>query len=356
MLPLLCAGGAERAIITLMNNLDTNRFNPEMIALDERGPLRDWIRQDITFHSLGGVRVSRAFFKLFRELIKIKPDVVVTTMAHSNFLLLLMRPFFPKTKFIVREAVIPSSILQDHKKIAWVLKFLYRSLYPLANYVLSPSRDIIDEFQAMKVNTKNHRVLYNQVDQDAIQNVLNENKGQVPLPNNGIKRFVCVGRLHHQKGYDLLLSSFKKYAHRTDWELFILGDGEGRTSMLRDIDFLGLNEHVTLLGNKKDPWSYMASADYLLLPSRWEGMPNVVLESLACGTPVVATKSANGVAEIKENMADVAGVEIVANSNEMVDFVMGQAEELRVRENDNASLLPQRFTLKQIMHDFQLIL
>lgn len=352
ILPLLCAGGAERAIITLMNNLDTKKFIPEMIVLDEGGPLREWIRQDIPLHSLGGVRVSRAFFRLMRKMRELKPDVVVTTMAHSNFLLLLTRPFFPKTKYIVREAVVPSSILNDHPKTSFILKTLYRVLYPLASIVLSPSRDIIEEFKKLGVPIKNHKVLFNQVDEAAIGKAL-ELASARPDHDPQTLRLICVGRLHYQKGYDRLLESLHKTPPQGEWELSILGEGGGKDNLERKIAEYGLKNRVFLKGNQNNPWSYIAQSDCLLLPSRWEGMPNVVLEALACGTPVIATKDANGVAEIRQH-AQEGAIMIVGTVDEMVEY-LPRINKLEA-SGRRASLLPAPFKLNKIMQEFESLL
>lgn len=352
ILPLLCAGGAERAIITLMNNLDKKKFIPEMIVLDESGPLREWIRQDIQVHSLGGVRVSYAFFLLMRKMRELKPDVVVTTMAHSNFLLLLTRPFFPKTKYIVREAVVPSSILNDHPKSAFLLKTLYRVLYPMASVVLSPSRDIIEEFKKLGVSTKNHRVLFNQVDEAALDKALVPGHAK-PDKKPQTLRLICVGRLHYQKGYDRLLEELKQSPPPGEWELLILGEGAERESLTKLIEKCELVNHVILMGNQTNPWTYIAQSDCLLLPSRWEGMPNVVLEALACGTPVIATKDANGVAEIKEHgQEDV--VTIVNTVRDMVKL-LPKMNKLDAAER-RKSLLPPQFKLNKIMQEFESLL
>lgn len=349
ILPLLCAGGAERTIITLMNNLDREKFAPEMIVLDETGPLRDWIKEGIPVHSLGGVRVSRAFFKLKAALKELKPDVVVTTMAHSNFLLLLTRPFFPKAKYIVREAVVPSSILKDHPKISFILIALYKALYPLADAVLSPSQDIIEEFKKLGIRTGNHRVLYNQVDEAAIKNALEAPPLKLDQKNQAL-RLICVGRLHVQKGYDRLLEGLKQSPPSVDWELLVLGEGAERENLEKMIAEYGMENRVFLKGNQKNPWLYIARSDCLLLPSRWEGMPNVVLESLACGTPVIATKDANGVGEIKKHAQD--GTVCIVNS---IQDMIGLFPEIRKldRSGHRKSLLPARFKLKKIMQEFE---
>lgn len=351
VLPLLCSGGAERALITLMNNLDQQKFTPEMVVLNEAGPMRDWIKPDIPLHSLGGVRISRAFFKLKKKLKELKPDIVISTMAHMNFVLLLLHPFFSDVKFVVREAVVPSALFTEHKNKVMVLKLLYKILYRKADLVLCPSKEIIKEFSALGINTEHYHALYNQVDEQAIQSKLNP----VAFPKEGdnVLKFVCVGRLHYQKGFDRLIEALKDFNPPYDWVLYILGDGKEKDNLQDLIKKLSLEKRVFLYGNVTNPWPIIAGADRLLFPSRWEGMPNAVLESLACGTKVLASSEANGVAEIQIQCKEGL-VETVENMTDMV-----QAMESLVPENKDkadSSLLPSAFKKDTIMAMFENLL
>ncbi len=349
MLPLLCPGGAERALITLMNNLDLDVFEPEIIVLKEGGTLKNLINTNIPYHSLGNLLVKNAFLKLKAKLHQLEPDIVVTTMVHSNFLLMLMKPFFPNTKFIIREAVIPSSIFFKHKNKAWFIKLLYKCLYPLADKIISPSQEIIDEFEnIIGLNTKNHTVLYNQVDADVIAGSLNELF--FPDIEKDMLRFVCVGRLTYQKGYDRLLEALKDFKPPYKWKLIFLGDGEERENL---VGKYGLENNIEFLGNVSTPWSIIAAADFLLLPSRWEGMPNVVLEALASGTRVISSPEANGVREIQNNSPKNA----VIIAKDMHDFInIMNSTKPQNKTTAGKSILSEPFQTKTITQKFETIL
>ena len=109
VLPSFAAGGAERVLITLMNNIDRKRFSPELICLRRNGPLKQFIKDDVIVHDIGSYRkVIFGLLPLLLKLREIKPDIAMTTMAHTNFALLLMKPFIPRTRIVVREAITPS--------------------------------------------------------------------------------------------------------------------------------------------------------------------------------------------------------------------------------------------------------
>jgi glycosyltransferase involved in cell wall biosynthesis len=115
------------------------------------------------------------------------------------------------------------------------------------------------------------------------------------LKFSGLK-FLSVGHLLDRKGHDLAI---KAVAEIPEARLIIIGEGPLRKKLDRLTDTLGVRDRVSFLGNipQADLPEHYNSADILLLPSKHEGMPNVVLESLGCGTPVVAT-NAEGVAEL----------------------------------------------------------
>ena len=108
-----------------------------------------------------------------------------------------------------------------------------------------------------------------------------------------------VGRLRHAKGLDVLLHALAGLPV-AGYQLRIVGDGELRKSLENLAVTLGVRDKIVFLGFRSDVTALMSSADCLVLPSRWEGMPNVVLEAMAIGLPVVATR-VGGIPEVIEH-------------------------------------------------------
>lgn len=310
VLPALTAGGAERVLITLMNGLDRGIFAPAFITVSAQGELRGLIDPAIPFHALADrARVGRSLPALYCKLRELRPDIVVSTMAHMNFAVLLLKPFFPRTRFIVREAITPSFILQDRGTARPLVWFLYKWLYPKADLVISPAQIIIDEFRdVLRINVASHVVLPNPVDLEKIRT-------PAPLPPRAAAcpHFVCAGRLHTQKGFDRLIENIPA---EMNFHLTILGEGPERAGLESLIARRGMQGKITLVGLAANPWPYYAAADAFLLPSRWEGLPNVALEALACGTPVIATAESGGIAEIAAASGDV--VTVVKDMDEFI--------------------------------------
>lgn len=346
VLPTLHAGGAERVMITLMNGLDRRLYAPEFLCLSADGPLRTLITPDIPFHNLGN---TNHFFRrlpaLPFALARIKPDVIVSTQAHMNFAVLLCRPFLPRRPaIIIREAIQPR-FYGERPALGLIFRHLYRMLYPRADVLLSPAHIILEEFRrTLALSLPRAEVLYNPVNTDIVK------ADGVPGALSPVIRFICAGRLHPQKGYDQLLEGLKNFNPGYAWSLSILGCGKQEEELKSLLSSHHYSGSITLEGFKDNPWNDMAAADCLLLPSRSEGLPNVVLEALSLGVPVIALESAGGVAEIAA-LCTLGHVTVAKN---MVAFMqaMGKVE----KRTESHSRLPPDFHKDRVQEKFQRIL
>ncbi len=106
-------------------------------------------------------------------------------------------------------------------------------------------------------------------------------------------RLLFVGRLVYQKGGDILLDALERVKDRK-WDLSIVGDGPRRPDWENQADKLGISDRIHFMGwlDKADLLEQYQKANIFVLPSRHEGMPNVVLEAMGCGLPVIATRIA----------------------------------------------------------------
>lgn len=342
VLPNLQVGGAERVMVTVMNGLDRSRFDPSFLTLSDDGPLRERIDPDIPFYSLHGCRVSRAFPGIFKILRKTRPDVVISTMAHMNFAMLLLRPFFPRTAFIVREAALPSMIFQSRPAFAAAIKCAYRLLYPHAAAVIDPSKAIQDEFSGIGLPLDNHVMIYNPVDTERLRSF------DLTPNQDGKVHFVAAGTFYWPKGFDRLISALPGLKMSQDWHLTILGEGCDRAMLETLIRDHNLGDKVSLPGFSAQPWPIYAAADCFLLPSRSEGMPNVALEALACGTPVIGMREAGGIMDI----AKLAPGN-VAIANTIGDFIqLMEKITLKPKTHYAPTMLPKEFQLAEVIRQY----
>jgi glycosyltransferase involved in cell wall biosynthesis len=355
VLPSLTMGGAERVLITLMNHIDRQAFAPELVTISDSSELGHLIAPDITHHNLGAVGVVRGLPQLYSALKRMRPDIVVSTMAHMNFALMSLKSFFPGTRFIVREAITPSFLLNKYRKSAPLIRQAYRRLYPRADCILSPAQMIANELAAITGLARDHFVtLANPVNVSQIRAQANTPMAQDGAQTGSVVRFVAAGRLGYQKGFDRLIDALAVTDFSRDWHLAILGEGHARGELQSRLEQHGLQDHISMPGLYSNPWPAYARADAFILPSRYEGLPNVVLEALACGTQVLAMREAGGVVEIARHCEP--GATRLYDDIHALTRAMAQQTPGRIAPGDKPSLLPEQYDTGNVIEAFNSLL
>jgi glycosyltransferase involved in cell wall biosynthesis len=326
ILPSFAGGGAERVVLNLLALIEKRRFDPVLIVLNPHGPLSGEVPPGVRVVALNRRRLRDALPELVGTLRTMRPNVAFSTFTHVNFPLLALQSLFPATRLLVREANLPSINLA-RMPWPWGFRKGYRWLYPNAYAVVATSAIMAGELEEFGVPSCKISLLNNPVDDVALRS---KAEPVERWPGAGL-RFVAVGRLHPQKGFDRLLNYMAQMP--PDSHCTILGEGAERPALEQMILSLGLNERVVLPGYVSNPASMVAAADALVMPSRFEGMPNAALEALALGTPVIATSEAGGIGE-------VAGVTIAEAGTAFLDAM---CRVVHKPTGLSPSLLPERF-------------
>jgi len=333
------AGGAQRVVLTVARHIDRERVHPSLVVVNPRGPLREELPEGVECFTVGGSRLRRAVPGLIRCLRRLRPDVILTTISHLNLVLLGIRGLLPRpARLLVREANTPSVRLRSTAHPG-AYRTLYRRLYPRADGVLCNSEFMKkDMVRLLRMDAGRIHVLPNPVDTARIRAWAAEKK-TIPFEPECVQ-LVSVGRLNRQKGYDLLLRAVRlAEAEAPGLHLTVVGEGEERARLEQLRETLGLQERVTFAGHRENPYPYMARADLFVSSSRYEGSPNAVLESLACGTPVLAFDCPGGTGEILREGRNgwlVPAEDTDAMAAKLVDIVRRRAWE----QLDTARLLP----------------
>jgi glycosyltransferase involved in cell wall biosynthesis len=297
-MPNLGGGGAERVIVTILQHLDRSRFEPHLALVEAVGPYLKEVPADVPIHDLKAKRVRRAFPGIIRLSWKFKPRAIHSTLCELNMATVLLRPFLPSgVRLLIREGISPGAESVHARKHPWVWKRLYRWLYPRADKIICVGDFVVDDLaDNFRVPRPKLVRIYNPVDIELGRKLANVTEN--PYEGNG-PHLVAAGRLSKQKGFDILLEAVALVRNSLpDCELTILGEGDLRSELLAQRERLGLNEAVHLIGFQRNPYPYFQHADLFVLPSRFEGMPSVVIEALAVGTPVVASDCPGAVREI----------------------------------------------------------
>lgn len=308
LIPTLRGGGAERVIVTLLKYLDRSKFRLALAVVDMRQAVsRDDVPKHVELIDLGCSRVRYALPKIARLIWQRRPHVVFSTLGHLNLALAAIRPLLPtEIQYIGRETTVVSKNLKNN---GWPLlwAWAYRRFYGRFDKVVCQSQYMRDDLLGHFAQAPHKLVvIHNPVDIERIRRL-----AASPLPGGLAQEnekhskdcihLVAAGRLSREKGFDLLINALI-LCRDPRLRLTILGEGPLRSELECLARDNGVARQVCLVGFHKNPYPFFAQADAFVLSSRYEGFPNVVLEALACGTPVIATPAPGGIKEILEHV------------------------------------------------------
>ncbi len=294
--PFMNGGGAERVVLTLLHHLDRDRFEPVLVMMKREGRYLDMIPKDINVIDLGASQARYAIFKIIKVIREQKPDIVFATLAYLNLIIALIRPLLSKKiTFMARESN-TVSVRNKQEKYPKLFDFLYKKVYQNFDIVVTQAQYMRDDLHENYHFPKEKMVIiYNPINTQEITQKLQE-KGDLGYHDR--YHLLAVGKLGYQKGYDMMLSIMTRLDD--SYYLSILGEGADKEKLEAQILELDLSNRVCLLGFEANPFRQMKEADLLLLSSRYEGLPNVVLEAAYCGRATVAFDAPGGVGEIIE--------------------------------------------------------
>lgn len=297
LIPHLGGGGAEQVFTLLTQNLSLARYDLHLALITQRVPRIMPFPPGVTVHSLGSRRVRYSAISLLRLVRRLKPRVIVSGMFHLNFLVLILRPLFPRPlSILIRQNGTVSSALRFGTFPAFT-RSLYRLLYPRANRILCQSLAMATDLSNQcRLNPERLTVLANPIDVNGIRASLQSSEclWRDPGPN-----LLAVGRLSREKGFDLLISAFATLRDRLPTvRLVIVGSGPEESALKQQCSNLGLGSAVLFAGQVDRPSAWFPAATAFVLPSRHEAMPNALLEAAAAGLPIVCTPASAGLVEL----------------------------------------------------------
>ncbi len=296
-LPNLNGGGAERVIVNILRQLSRDEFEITLLLLDKTGVYLNLVPSYVNLVEIGVKRTRHALWSLVATLRALNPDLIFSTTNRMNLLLLMAKFFLPNDiKVHVREPNMPLAQI-ERGRLSFLYRLLIRVLYPFADRVVAQTNEMRTELiEVFKLKDSLVHTLVNPIDTKTIDQGVKGSSN--PYSSKGFK-FLSIGRLTHQKGFDLLIIAMKEVVKvRPDTTLYIMGDGEDRESLESLILESGLQGHIHMLGFQDNPYVYIQYCDVFVLNSRWEGLPNVVLEANYLGIPVVATKTVEYLEEL----------------------------------------------------------
>lgn len=290
VIPSLKAGGAERVMSFLANNINSEKFQIHLVVIGfPENSVYNFEYSKTIF--LNKHRVRQGIFPLIQLIIREKPVLVMSSLAHLNNIVSFLSFFLRKTSFIVREANIDRirSTFNDVKSKKGLSINFKKWFYPSLRYIICQSEDMYDAFVQEHPHLKEKvKIINNPVNDD-----FKLKQGSAKERN---KRLITVGALHKRKGHLRLLSSVSQLTF--PFEYVIIGDGPEKQVLMDYAVELGILQHIQFISFTKEVARYLSQSDFFLQGSFVEGFPNAVIESCAVGTPVIAFEAPGGLNEI----------------------------------------------------------
>jgi glycosyltransferase involved in cell wall biosynthesis len=300
LLPDLRGGGAERVAVNLANSFVQRGYSVDMVLLSTTGEFLTDLRPEIRVVDFQVKRLRGALLPLARYLRQAQPGALLACMWPLTVIAVWARILARVgTRIIVAEHTTWSkSELLKRPNVGWQVRTSMHYTFPRADGIVAVSQGAADDLARFAhIKCDDITVIYNPIVGEA-KPPIGEPQAPEDWWTGPHRRVLAVGTLKAIKDYATLLTAFAQLRQRVNARLLILGEGECRAALEVQARQLGIEDGVYMPGFVKDPSPYYQHADLHVLSSTGEGLPTVIIEALAAGTPVVSTDCPSGPREI----------------------------------------------------------
>ena len=318
----IAAGGAERVVSLLLNELKTD-LDIYLVLLNKK------IEYDIPDGQKifclnqpdkenGIIKIIKLPYLALRYKRFCKKNKIETSLSflkRANYINCLSSIYGSRSKIIISERTYLSNYLQFIGRYGKMSgRYLTKWLYPKAKLIITNSALIKTDLQKnFNIHTK-FQVIHNPINVSAIQHAGNVNTNSSLFTTF---TFISVGGLRREKNYELLIDAFYKIKD-LDCTLILAGKGEQENKLKHKVKHLDLENRIIFTGFDNNPYKYLSKADCFILSSDFEGFPNSIQEALACNLPVISTDCQSGPREILAPQTDI--YKIVKNDIEIANY------------------------------------
>ena len=292
----------ERVMLGLASGLAERGMLVDLVLVRAEGELLDLVPESVRLIDLNSHRTAASLMKFLCYLRRERPNVVLSTPLRKNVVALVAKLLFRSDfRVVVRQDSTFSESFGNgsfrQRRMWQVLKWLL----PTADCIVSVSYGVADDLRSV-VPAASHKIttIYNPV-------VWPDHAEKAAAPvkhpwfhDPSIPIVLSVGRLAPEKDHATLLRAFSQVIVSRPARLVILGEGPERQNLAKLAERLDISSHIDMPGFHLNPFAYMSRSQVFVLSSRQEGLPTVLIEAMASGTPVVSTDCRSGPSEILE--------------------------------------------------------
>ena len=338
-------------VLTFFDSTNLYSFKGEYISLKENIGLRNNIYKSFKINEFFRL------FKIYKHISLNSPDIILSFIDFANFPVIITKFLFRiKIPLIIAIRCNPKIVYKNSNQHAnFLIKRLYNS--NLVDRIVLVSKELQDIMEEDYQIRKDKMItLYNGIEIEKIR----EKKDKIIhdykeiFNNTKIIKFITVGRLHDDKGHDYLIEAFCKVRKEIkSSKLIIIGDGPLKHELETTIKRKGIENEIILLGLKKNPFKYLAKSDIFILSSKNEGFPNVLIEALACGLPIISTNCKTGPNEILEGGTYGLLVNVMDSENMAEKMIyLAKNKELMKKYSQKSLIRADFFNFERIFKDW----
>jgi glycosyltransferase involved in cell wall biosynthesis len=302
-LPSLEGGGAERVTVNLANALADRGIKVDLIVATNRGVYQNLVVPRVHRINFGTLGVIRALPHLVSYLQQERPSVLLAALNHANVIACIARRLARvHTRVIIAQHSVFSMARSNVSVKGRLVRALSMRTYPWADHVVAVSQGVADDL--VHVLPRLHgrvTVIHNPVISDELVHRAKEPVEHPWFGDDAPPVVLAAGSLREAKDFHTLIRAFAIVRAQRTSKLLILGEGPLRSELTDLVRSLALDDDVALPGFVANPHAFMTRAAVFVLSSRYEGLPTVLIEAMACGTPVVSTDCVSGPRSILED-------------------------------------------------------
>ena len=335
--PSLCGGGAERVLVNLAHGMVEKDIRVDVVLGRATGPFLPHLPGSARVVDLRASRIACSVLPLARYLRKARPDALLAFQDHTSVAAIVAAGIARSPTHVF--AAVHSNwrkVLEgaDHKQrmLAWIATFAYRYATSVITVSQGAAAAVVS---CLGIDRRQVQVIYNPVVTSDLFSRADDRVLHPWFEAGHLPVILAVGRLDSAKDFVTLITSFGRLRKRCPAHLLILGEGGERPALEALVKELGLSEDVALPGFVANPYPYLRQASVFVLSSAWEGLPTVLIEALALGTPIVSTDCESGPSEILDH-GRYGALVAVGDVDAMAD-AMYKAITVKHSKPDNAS-------------------
>ena len=297
-------GGIPRVLVNLIKGFSEHGYATDILCREPDQMDSRYLPAETRLLPIGDADTPISMWNLSSYLYEQNPFAIISNRERGRPGIIMAKRLAKSSVVVAFRVGNPVSV---HLERRHGLKRFFRAFgiqltYPRSDVIIANSEKLAEDIRKVVPNCSQRiQLLPNPVVHQHIEALAQKTVDHPWLPAKTIPVVIGAGRLSRQKDFKTLVEAVYLINQRSSCRLIIIGDGKELSNLEALARELGIGHNVDFPGFVDNPYSYFSKASLFVLSSAWEGCPNVLLEALAVGVPVVATDCLSGPREVLQN-------------------------------------------------------